>query len=246
MVTDHIYQMFVSFGAPVWLRYLGRPVFPLFLFIASEGFYYTRNRKKYLLRLLYASWLMTILSAILQFALPNDKVVLANNAFSTFFITGLYIVFWDKFVEGIKEKNIFKIIISILLCFVPILSSLPTLMIVQYTSNLPLEAIRGLVILSMLIPNILLVEGGFLMVMLGVAFYILRRWRIGQVGVLLLLSTVVFVTGNHIQSLMGFAAIPMLLYNGEKGKGIKKFFYIFYPAHIYILYISATLLSKLY
>lgn len=246
MFVDHIHQMFIDFGAPLWLTYLGRPVFPLFLFTAAEGFYYTKSRKKYLLRLLYASWTMTILSSILQFALPNDTVVLMNNAFSTFLITGLYIVFWDRLIKGIKEKNTLKIITSILLCFVPILSSLPALIIVQYTSNFPLKVIRALLTLSMLIPNILLVEGGFLMVMLGVVFYILRKQRMAQVGALLLLSIVVFVMGNHIQSLMAFAAIPMLLYNGEKGRGMKSFFYIFYPVHIFALYIASTMLARLY
>jgi hypothetical protein len=94
-----------------------------------------------------------------------------------------------------------------------------------------------------LLPNILLVEGGFILVILGVLFYALRKWRWAQIAVLAALSALVFINGNgtDIQGLMVFAAIPMLLYNGEKGRGMKNFFYIFYPAHIYLLYIIATL-----
>ncbi|MEG1476828.1 MAG: TraX family protein, partial [Oscillospiraceae bacterium] len=30
-----------------------------------------------------------------------------------------------------------------------------------------------------------------------------------------------------------------LMYNGKRGKPMKKLFYIFYPAHIYILYAAS-------
>ena len=33
------------------------------------------------------------------------------------------------------------------------------------------------------------------------------------------------------------AVIPMLCYNGQRGRGHKALFYVFYPAHIYILYL---------
>jgi hypothetical protein len=42
---------------------------------------------------------------------------------------------------------------------------------------------------------------------------------------------------------MGFAAVFVLLYNGKRGAGLKDFFYVFYPLHIYVLYILATLLG---
>lgn len=63
MVLDHIHEMFVSMGAPMWLTMAGRLVFPMFLFAASESFYYTHSKKRYLQRLLFASWGMTIFIA---------------------------------------------------------------------------------------------------------------------------------------------------------------------------------------
>ncbi|MEG9196214.1 TraX family protein [Streptococcus thermophilus] len=40
--------------------------------------------------------------------------------------------------------------------------------------------------------------------------------------------------------MMILAVIPMYFYNGERGSGNKNFFYIFYPAHIYLLWILAS------
>ena len=42
---------------------------------------------------------------------------------------------------------------------------------------------------------------------------------------------------------MEIFSIPlMLLYNGERGRGYQKLFYVFYPAHVYILYALSWLL----
>lgn len=104
MVFDHVHQMYAAEGAPLWLTMLGRPVFPLFLFVAADSFYYTKNRKGYLKRLLYASWGMTVITTFVSTVFPNPNIVLMNNAFSTFFVMGLYVQFWDWFMKGIKEK----------------------------------------------------------------------------------------------------------------------------------------------
>ena len=40
------------------------------------------------------------------------------------------------------------------------------------------------------------------------------------------------------------SVIPLVLYNGKKGKGFKYLFYVFYPAHFLILYLIRLLIIK--
>lgn len=244
MFMDHIHQMFTVVGAPVWLTMAGRLVFPMFLFAAAESFHYTHSKKKYLQRLLFASWGMTLFTFLLQQAVPNENVVLMNNAFSTFFMAGLYMLFWDWFAEGMHKKEIKLVIKSILYCFIPVLCALPPFLIVMFSmsGNVSTSVIRYLSVATMFIPNILTVEGGYAFVLLGVLFYIFREKRSIQIIVLLILSVLTYMTDGGFQCLMCLAAIPMVLYNGERGRGMKNFFYMFYPAHIGILYLVSSLL----
>lgn len=244
MFLDHIHQMFASAGAPLWLTMAGRPVFPIFLFAAAESFHFTRSKKNYLKRLLFASWGMTLYTFLLQRAVPNENVVLMNNAFSTFFVAGLYMLFWDRFTEGIAGRDFRKTVKAILCCLIPVLCALPAffIAILAANGNIPFSMIRLLTILSLFIPNILTVEGGYAFVLLGVLFYIFRKNRILQIAALLILSALTYITGGGFQYLMCLAAIPMALYNGKRGHGMKNFFYIFYPAHIGILYLISALL----
>lgn len=244
MFMDHIHQMFAAFGAPIWLTMAGRPVFPMFLFTAAESFHYTHSKKKYLQRLLFASLGMTLFTVLLQRAIPNENIVLMNNAFSTFFMAGLYMLFWDWLTEGIRQKKVKLIIKSVICCFIPILCALPAVLvaILSATGNVPVSTIRYLTIAAMFIPNILLVEGGYAYVLLGVLFYIFRKKRYLQIIFLIILSALTYLAGGGFQCLMCLAVIPMELYNGEKGPGMKKFFYAFYPAHIGILYVISSLL----
>ncbi|MBP0969567.1 MAG: hypothetical protein J5744_05410 [Oscillospiraceae bacterium] len=41
--------------------------------------------------------------------------------------------------------------------------------------------------------------------------------------------------GIHIAGLLGF--VPILFYNGKRGKGLKWLFYLFYPGHLLLIYL---------
>lgn len=244
MFVDHIYQMWAHTGAPMWLDIFGRPVFPMFLCLAAESFHYTRSKKKYLTRLLLASWGMLIFTTLLERAVPNENIILMNNAFSTFFMAGLYMLFWDWLVEGIRNKSPQKIIKAILFALIPILSAIPLFAAGMLASNenIPPLVLWLLMWIGIFIPNIMTVEGGYSLVILGLLYYIFRKHRFVQIITLLLFSAIIYI-GNpvgSIQWLMCLAAIPIALYNGERGRGMKNFFYIFYPAHIGLLYLIST------
>ena len=112
---DYIHQMFEGMGMPLWLTMLGRLVFPIFLFLAADSFHYTHDRLAYLRCLLYMSWFMTIGNPIIGNVFHNGNVGLMNNAFSTFFITGIFICSWDLLnVETVESQfqtpHLFKIL----------------------------------------------------------------------------------------------------------------------------------------
>lgn len=246
MFFDHIHQMFYDKGAPDWLVWSGRLVFPIFMFLAADSFFYTRDRKLYMKRLFLGYIFMNIVSMFIQDIFPNPNVVLMNNAFGTFFVSGLFIIGWDKIKENWVSKNRKQLLLGILIFISPLLLSIPMFVLMPLLNNpaMPMANIRYLFLLISFFPNIVMVEGGTFMALLGFIFYLFREKRLYQILALILLSVVILTTTGfeNVQWMMIFAVIPMMMYNGEKGNENKWFFYIFYPAHIYLLYIIATVL----
>ncbi|MDR3168930.1 MAG: hypothetical protein LBU27_04140 [Candidatus Peribacteria bacterium] len=144
--------MFVG-ASPDFIRLnmLGRLVAPIFLFMVAEGMHFTRNRKSYLLLLLAGSIVMTLGDYFLQVRFPVEDVMLMNNIFATFLVTGLYIVFYDLLVEGIKVKSATKILAAIGRMLLPIAISFLTLQMIPF----PYPA---LYLISMVLPNLIFIE----------------------------------------------------------------------------------------
>lgn len=249
MFIDHIHEMFVPMGlVPGWLDGFGRPVFPLFLFLAADSFHYTRSRAAYVRRLFIASCCMVILTSVTQRIVPNSYgLALMNNAFGTFLVAALYMWSWDFLKKGVQEKCAKDIAKGVGLALLPVLTMLPMLGLSylllsgQTISTAMIQAVSYLVLLF---PGILTVEGGAPYVVLGLLFYIFRGKKPVQVAIVLLYAVVYQYLGGGIQWCIALAVPLMLLYNGKKGRGMKNFFYIFYPAHIIVLYLLACLVAN--
>ncbi|AJS57878.1 TraX family protein [Paenibacillus sp. IHBB 10380] len=245
MVFDHVHQFFHTEGIPLWFTWLGRIVAPIFLFASAEGFHYTRSKSKYLLHL-YAGYLfMLIMSATIPAFFPSDNVLM-NNIFGTLFLSVLYMTLIDRFIEAIKRRRGGAIVWSFVLMLLPIIWTFVSMYMFSFLASQEKISIMGLYMIQFF-PSLLMTEGSFIFVLLGVMFYYLRKYRMAQIAALVAVSIFVglnspvpmYNLNGNFQWLMVAAAIPIYLYNGQKGRNMKYFFYLFYPAHIYFLYILA-------
>lgn len=236
MVIDHFHQTFAPLGAPNWLDWFGRPVATLFFFTTVLGYSYTHSKKGYMLRLYISMVVMAILMNLTQHIIGFEQVQLINNIFRDLFIGTIFMAGIDQF-EKVKQGQAAKhIALGIVLFLIPFLLSvimLPLMSSADSTGQMLLMQV-----LLALNPAILLAENS-IMVLLIPVLYIFRNVRWAQ---LLSIAVVALIYGllGLSQWIMIFAIIPIALYSGAKGRGMKYFFYIFYPAHIIILYALAA------
>lgn len=239
MVLDHIYYFFNFKNIPIVFTWAGRIVAPLFMFTAVEGYYYTRSKKKYMLRLYIGFIFMNIGNNLALRYLPRpDNILVINNIFSTLLLVTIYISILNFMEKSIEEENKLKKILSIILLLMP-------LIIDKIISLNP----KALMKFRNVIPSITTTEGGSMFILIGICMYFYRKDRKRQLFVYSLLTLPFIFIGDtslkglffqNYQWMMIFAAPLLYLYNGKKGRGMKYLFYIFYPVHIYGLYIISV------
>ena len=251
MFIDHINYFFEFTGkVPVVFSWIGRLAGGLFLFTMVEGYTHTSNKKKYFTRIYLMSAFMGVVKYLIQI-IPQlqrgDGFYPENSIFSTFVI--LIIIF--RGIDYIREKKIFKGVALILAPF-----------IIAYSFNfLPKAMIPyAYMLISTLVPSPFLAEGGLYVIATGIILYLFHKnrkvqaisygvfvllWMVGLPLIYIRPISLTLMFTQYYEWMAAFALIFMFLYNGEKGKSMKSLFYIFYPAHIYILYILSFLLYRL-
>jgi hypothetical protein len=193
---------------------------------------------------------MNVLNRLLTKFLYVENVALINNVFGSLFMSAFYMLIIDLFREGFREKKAGRILLALGGGLLPLIAGLGLFLLIT-GENSPGG---GALLLFYLIPTPLTVEGGVPLVMVGAAFYMLRQFRWAQALVPAAAGLFVILTGltgggntgiPNPQWLMIFAAVPILLYNGQRGRGSKYFFYAFYPAHIYLFYLTAFIIGRM-
>ena len=235
MLIDHIGYYFswgLGAGAPLF-RLIGRIAFPLFIFSFVVGYRHTRSRKKYLSRLYAMSIFMAILNLV--FLWVNSRLASAiygqHNIFVTIILMGLGISFVENLWKN-RDKSV-QILLAVMI------STMVNVAISGWFFGGSEKISR---IISGFLPSIFAIEYDYWFVLLGVAMYFTQKSK-------LLLAILVGVfslwhfwitpaSSTFQQGAMIFSILPMMLYNGKKGVGLKWFFYAFYPIHIIILWVA--------
>ena len=260
MVLDHIHYFFGFTGRiPIWFSWVGRIAAPLFLFCLVEGFIHTHDRVKYFLKV----YVISVIMGLIQFGFYNvlssfvrgDGFIPANAMLSSFVI--LMVVMQG--MDMIAHKKIFR---GLVLTIVPII--LPYIVnLIVYMPFMNAGYSTGLFFANMINYSVLplhtfIVDGGTMtliggMILFGFSFMKNKKIRIYAFLAFELFTGIILVGmmygGLTLNVLfceayewMAIFAVPFLLcYNGERGKGNAKFFYFFYPAHVYVLYALSIL-----
>ena len=199
-------------GIDLVLRGIGRAAFPLFIFLMIEGFFHTKSRINYFIRLA-----CFCVIAEVPFDLAISYTVTGSTDV-TFFEPGMQNVFFTLTIgfgamcllQTVYEKKL-HIIIQIVL-YAGIITGLSALAYWLHT------------------------DYGQYGVLAMVAGYFLRRQKMNPVvtGVGII---IVLILHNTIEAAAIVDLALLAFYHGNRGKVYHRwFFYIFYPAHLMFLY----------
>ncbi len=157
-----------------------------------------------------------------------NKYLLRLAAFALISEVPFDLAFYGKVLEFSHQNIFFTLFLGLLAIYLVNMTEK------ALAENLILQSfLSGLAVLVLsFLAALLRTDYDYRGVLLIVGFYLFRRNKI-LMGVAL--AFVVVILFGSIESIALLSIIPIAFYNGEKGKSMKYFFYIFYPAHLLLL-----------
>lgn len=218
MLCDHLWGTIVP-GSD-WLTCIGRISFPIFAFLIVEGYFHTKDLKKYVLRML----LFAVIAEIpFNLAMGSSLFYpIHQNVLWTYLIAMALIYFNEK----VKDKNVFiRVMVGFATVVIGFILGLLTMVDFYHAGVLTVLAFYffrhkkwwcyiGQFVCLWYINMELLGGFGYEINLFGETYFFLR------------------------QGLALLALIPIWLYRGKQGyysKAVKYTYYAFYPVHLLIL-----------
>ena len=227
MLCDHLWATIIHGNE--WLTCIGRLTFPIFAFLIVEGYFHTKNLKKYVLRLL----IFAVISEIPFNLVTGNSLIypMHQNVLWTFLIA-IFLIFLN---EKARKKGKWWLIILVA------------------AATIALGFVLGLITFTDYF------HGGVYMVLTFYFFRGRKWWHfLGQAALMWYINFEILGGYSYVLSLFGkefyfpqqgfalLALIPIWLYRGKQGyhnKALQYAFYAFYPAHLLILWPIGRLLN---
>lgn len=251
MIIDHIGYYFASYipsSIYLILRIIGRTSMPIFCYLLVQGFFYTSNFKKYILRI----FIVAVITQVAIFGVSiydnNSKNLSVNTHLNILFSYTLSLItLWI-----IHEKNIVKkftynqkmfLKIFLIIGVIGIYVFIPF----DYEVYVPLLIVM-LYLIEKLKITVYLEKQNYNMSMKKIITSFLSEDKI-KIGYILLITVALLIiiveSKNNMYWYMLFAILPISLYNGERGGKSKKLNFIFYsifPLQHFLLYLVSVIL----
>ena len=218
MLCDHLWGTVVLGND--WLNCVGRVAFPIFAFLTVEGYFHTKNLKKYVLRLL----LFAILSEIpFNLAIGSRLFYpIHQNVLWTFLIS-IGLIHWNEKAKG--KKQWIRLLIAAASVAVGYIAGLLTFVDYHHAG-----------ILTVLIFYFFRERKWWFLLCQAAFLWYVNTELLGGVGYELQLWGAEFFLSRQLLALL---ALPLIwLYRGKQGpysKALRWLYYGFYPAHLLIL-----------
>lgn len=198
------------------MRNIGRISFPIYCFFLVEGFFKTRSRKKYAIRLAMCALISEVPFDLALFGTPFYK------GYQNVFFTLLFGLFAIWLMENIWEKKAWKVAfkVALMISCELVFGLLAMFLSTDYS-------FYGVVTIS------------FMYLIRKLTEHRIKPWA--PITFLAGISVLCVLNMGEVWALL---ALPLIcFYRGKKGWNGKWFFYFFYPVHLSVIALIAFLLK---